>query len=175
MNAWESRILRKVFRLHARDGELIVEGRWQTYYDRTNAIISNAKYVAKKPFLIHRMLYEYFREAWAEKKRKDKDGGNRTASLRTYRDRLWWDSRRDIPHSHRKLQGWIHSRTGPPCRQWEDLLVELRGAEWRKWRDGIKDEAEWKKNVEMRNGSDVWKLPRFPNRQTSLTETTQSI
>ena len=36
------------------------------------------------------------------------------ATLRTDRDRSWWDIVKDCPAFWRRNAGWLHNRTGPP-------------------------------------------------------------
>ena len=80
MHAWEQRWVKRVFRLRPTTAEVLVEG-WDMYHDRARKIIGKAKENAIEPFLVHRMLQNYFKEAWAECARRDRDGGNRIETL----------------------------------------------------------------------------------------------
>ena len=112
MHGWEHRMLRKVLRLHPKDGECQDNDSWATYLNRTREIIDSPKVMTTSPHLVHRMLLSYVDEAWTEKTRRDRDGGNRTQGLRHYRCREWWEQIIRTPYNLRKLVGWVHGRPG---------------------------------------------------------------
>ena len=165
-HSWELRLWRQAFRLKPRGGEVVDGDGWQTYYDRSQAIIERAKAMTRRPFLVHRMLLEYFKEAWSGRIRFDRDGRRRTEQLRLHRSRLWWDDTMRIPYYHRRIMGWTHARPGNPLRQWEDVLVELKGPRWREWRDSFENERAWKCCTrELINSiCSLWDLPQLEER-----------
>ena len=57
-----------------------------------------------------------------------------------------------------------HARRGPPTRQWEDLLVELKGPMWREIRDRHVDYAAWKRTTDVwiNELCTLWDLPILP-------------
>ena len=164
VHSWEHRMLRQVFRLKPASDEVLDSAGWDRYYDRSRRIIDAAKMKHCHAFLVHRLLREYCKEAWHEKTRRDKDGGNRTEKLRLYRTRSWWESAIRTPIRYRRPSGWVHSRRGATLRQWEDLMVAFRGLDWRKWRDNCADERAWKVStrVLINEICAAWQLPLLP-------------
>ena len=160
-HSWEMRMLRQAFRMRPAEGETEDSKGWERYYSRSQKIIEQAKSLAKRPFLVHRLLKAYLQEAWDEKTRTDRDGSRRTRDLRLYRSRLWWRDVMQIPYHHRRAVGWTHGRAGVPLRQWEDLLVEVRGVSWRQWRDSFNSVLEWQRHTQLLIDEicEMWGLP----------------
>ena len=168
VHSWEHRMLRQVFRLRPTADDVIDNDGWQSYYSKSRDIIDLAKQKSGQRCLVHRMLREYFHEAWLEKERLDRDQKNRTETLRLYRSRQWWEAVLRTPLRYRKPVGWVHGRPGVPIRQWEDLLVEFRGVNWRSWRDSIPDEHGWRHhvNILIDEVCAAWGLPLLPVRSS---------
>ena len=167
VHAWENRLFRQSLRLRPWQSELDQKDGYVCYLQRTSRFIDHMRSHCLRPALFHLMLRGYFWEAWKEKVRTDRDGQKRTQELRLYRSAKWWHGIRPIPFHVRKLHGWVHARVGTPLRQWEDLMVEMGGVDWRTWRDTAKSMREWMRwsddTIDVLCG--LWDLPSLPKKQ----------
>jgi hypothetical protein len=89
----------------------------------------------------HRLLIAVFKEAYKEKLSEPQGNNPHIRELRTARNRVWWDQRREIP-THLKDATEHHAAPGN-VSEWEDPLVLAYGNNWRKFRDGLPDKAAW--------------------------------
>ena len=161
VNAWENRHLRFVLRLRPWEAEMQQENGYTVFLQRSARYIDYLRGLCNRPSLVHLMLRAYFREAWKEKVRADRDGRNRTLELREYRNARWWKDILAIPFHARKYHGWVHARPGAPLRQWEDLMVEMCGVDWRTLRDSSNSKREWMKQADdiINILCSLWDLP----------------
>ena len=68
----------------------------------------------------------------------------RLKQARLYKCKLWWEFAKAFPYRITSDMDATHARAGLPARQWEDLLVDLRGAAWREIRDKHENSAAWR-------------------------------
>ena len=159
LRRWELRFLRKILRLRRRPNE-----QQQQYMQRSSNMID--AWYRRFGFLKshHVLLRNIFRSAWSESHRSLDSGCKPLLDARLCRDRMWWNSIKDLPHRLRVNEG-CSQRTSGEKPSWEDPFVLVFGLDWRHRLRSCQSESEWKQYelVFINTLCARWSLPKlFP-------------
>ena len=78
----------------------------------------------------HIILQNFYRAAWREDNYEVADMHAPLLKLRSFRNRMWWSSIKDLPYHARRSEGCAQ-RTSGEKPAWEDPLVLYLGLDWR--------------------------------------------
>ena len=160
---WELRWVRKLLRLRRRPEE----GRMQ-FNTRTSKQLKNWFHQTGTKFLHQRILQAIHKSAWREGLVGGGLGEKLLLDLRTQRCRMIWDVIKSAPISCRRAENMAHARPGSVC-EWEDVLVQHYGHDWRHRRDECTSCTDWQKGCDafINATCTAWNLPPLRSRPSS--------
>ena len=139
LRRWEFSFLRKMFGFRRRPGE----GQ-AMFMTRTARLMERWFRVTGTRPLHLRVLRDVFKAAWREQHLAPHDGANNFLSTaRQARSRLWWETaKHTCSRKRRRKEGIVHSGYGHRV-EWEDVLVQAYGEQWREKRNACSTMVEW--------------------------------
>ena len=138
LKKWEFKYLRKALHLRRKPSD----SGHSAYMHRTARKIEGWYHASHVGMCHHKVLQNVFRAAWKESHCTVECGDAPLLEARTYRDRIWWHSIKDVRYSHRAREGCLQRRPGD-VPAWEDPLVTVFGLDWHEMRSRCADKSEW--------------------------------